>query len=86
MEATLSSFRERRRCSSPLSTVVSVSSASSSSLVRCASESALQRCGAPPPSTTDAHHGRRASRVDSARSTDSSTSTASLNNEAGQDQ
>ncbi|KAL1483433.1 hypothetical protein MTO96_033183 [Rhipicephalus appendiculatus] len=84
MEATLSLFRnrERRRCSSPLSTVVSVSSASSSSLVRCASESALQRCGAPPPSTPVAHPVRRASRADSARSTDSSTSTASRQHEA----
>ncbi|XP_075553911.1 uncharacterized protein LOC142586912 [Dermacentor variabilis] len=81
MEATLSPFghRTRRRCSSPLSTVVSVSPASSSSLVRCASESALQQCGAPP-STPVATAPRRVSRADSERSerpSESSTSEAS---------
>ncbi|XP_037576815.1 uncharacterized protein LOC119459040 [Dermacentor silvarum] len=84
MEATLfRRDRTTRRCSSPLSTVVSVSSASSSSLVRCASESALQRCGAPP--STPVATVRRVSRADSARSereSESSTSTASRHREA----
>ncbi|XP_077536348.1 uncharacterized protein LOC144148705 [Haemaphysalis longicornis] len=65
MEATLP--LHRRRCSSPLSTVLSVSSASSS-LARCFSESALH-CDAPPSTPVV----RRASRADGSRPVPSAT-------------
>ncbi|KAH9375783.1 hypothetical protein HPB48_019141 [Haemaphysalis longicornis] len=69
MEATLP--LHRRRCSSPLSTVLSVSSASSS-LARCFSESALH-CDAPPSTPVV----RRPSRADGSRPVPSSTPAAS---------
>ncbi|XP_077521654.1 uncharacterized protein LOC144132841 isoform X2 [Amblyomma americanum] len=67
MEASLSPPPQRtRHCSSPLSTVLSVSySSSSTSLARCASESALQHCGAPP--STPVAGVRRMSRRDGSR-------------------